>query len=106
MYRFPRTDLAMEAHALAAAEGALPGISAVTEHRDGLTVTTVTVSDEESARKLGKPVGRYYTLTLPEEPRRSSDCFRDASVALAALLRRLLPETPETVPCGARISAG
>lgn len=93
-----RTDLAAEAIFHADARGhARDGYSLREETREGLPVLAAEILTPAAADRLGKPVGRYYTLTLPEEPRRSSDCFRAAAAALAALLGRLLPEPHETV---------
>lgn len=56
-----RTDLALEAAALSG-EAELPGISVCRVQKHGLELTTVTVQNEEGARAIGKPSGRYITL--------------------------------------------
>ena len=56
-----RTDLALEAAALSG-EAELPGISVCRVQKHGLELTTVTVQNEEGARAIGKPPGRYITL--------------------------------------------
>ena len=56
-----RTDLALESAALSG-EAELPGISVCRVQKHGLELTTVTVQNEEGARAIGKPPGRYITL--------------------------------------------
>ena len=96
-----RTDLADEARRLrqrdAAAETALPGVEAGEERLFGLPVYTVEVRSEEGARRLGKPRGRYHTLSLPQHFERGAEDFGGAVRALAELLRRCIPGRIEQV---------
>lgn len=96
-----RTDLAMEARQIyqaAASEGReLPGVRVSEERLGTLTVSTVELSDPDSARKLGKPPGRYCSLELPEDYSRGRDSFQRCVEALSRLLRRCMPERFETV---------
>lgn len=91
-----RTDLAAEAHQLwrrrAGETTALPGVAAGEEVLEGLPVTRVEILDQEGARALGKPVGRYYTLDVSALWRREEEAPRRCARAAAALLRPLLPE--------------
>lgn len=87
-----RTDLALEAHQLhreTAAE--LPGVISRETTREGYSVTTVEVLDNEGAQALNKAVGRYVTLDLDGLLRRETDAFPRAAEALAAELEQLLP---------------
>ena len=90
-----RTDLALEARQLCAQSAELPGVSSRESVREGFAVTTVQVLDEEGARILGKPVGRYVTLELDGLLRRETDAFPRAVHALAAELEALLPPEPK-----------
>lgn len=56
-----RTDLALEAAALSG-EAELPGISVCRVQKHGLELTTVTVQNEEGARRHRQTAGRYITL--------------------------------------------
>lgn len=87
-----RTDLAAEAHQLRRGEGAeLPGVTAVTDRREGFERTVVTVEDERGAAALGKAEGRYVTLELEGLLRREEDAFRRAVRAVAAEVEGMVP---------------
>ena len=96
-----RTDLAGEAHRLwqrqADQTSALPGVKAREEQIKGLSLTSVEILDEEGARVLQKPPGRYYSFHLPASPRRGSACFVPAVELLAELIRRCLPSRAESI---------
>ena len=87
-----RTDLALEAaenlQAGGPAAGKLSGVVTRTEQRQGVSVTEVRILDETGARALGKPVGRYVTMELEEQP------FSQQAACLASLLAELLPRGP------------
>lgn len=102
MERFGRTDMASEAHRLwrgsVGATAAISGVRAAEETLCGLSVTAVEILSPEGEEKLNKPMGRYFTLELPQRLRRFDEAFPDAAMALAALLRRCLaPLRAETV---------
>lgn len=88
-----RTDLASESRRAALRErkdpGELPGVQAQERQLDGFSLTSVEILDERGAALLGKPVGHYYTLELPE---RTQPPLDRAAGALASVLRPLLPE--------------
>ena len=90
-----RTDLAVEAFGDGA--GALPGVSVGRWSENGVEVTEVTVSDNAAAQALGKPKGRYLTLTAPLLRERDADARLAVSGMLAEELARLLPEERGTV---------
>lgn len=91
MYRRFRTDLAAEQRELTASAGELKGVRAETQQRDGFDITTVEILDEEGARSLCKPIGKYITLGLEPLMCRTSEAFEDAAELLAELIRGLLP---------------
>ena len=92
-----RTDLACEAHEqyrLSERAAELPGVAVRQETLEGLPVTAVVLSSEESAARLGKKPGRYYTLDLPARFERGAEDFPRIAVAIAALIRRCLRDQP------------
>lgn len=95
MATFGRTDLASEVHAQLSRDpdsaGRLRGVKAEDGVLHGLPLCAVQVLDGEGAKLLGKPVGRYYTLKLPDPLNRSDSGFADAACALGELLGRCLP---------------
>lgn len=90
-----RTDLAIEAREIAEKSAKtltrLPGVRAEERRLSGHSVTLVEILDEEGAKALKKPVGRYCTLELTGK----REQFHSAVQALGTLLRELLPEGTE-----------
>ncbi len=96
-----RTDLAVEAHQLwreqAGEAAGLPGVRSEETEREGFPVTTVTVTDPEAGKAIGKPPGVYITLELDGLLRREENAFHRAVRAIAEELSPLLPEGPALV---------
>ena len=96
--RMRRTDLALEARELwqerTGAVDALPGVKAWDTVRDGLPVNAVEVLDAQGERALGKPKGRYVTLTMEGLSSREEGVFPRAVRAVAAELAELMREVP------------
>ena len=94
-----RTDLAVEA--LELGEGAetqeMPGMRHRDFERCGIPVTEVEILDDAAARRLGKPIGHYLTLTLGELPGRTGDTFERTVQAVTETLMGLLPKG-DTLP--------
>lgn len=90
-----RTDLALEAREIwtqgAGNETPLTGVQSSESLRDGYSVTTVRITNQQGEQALGKPVGTYITLELAGLKRREQDSFPRAVHALADELRPLLP---------------
>jgi spore protease len=64
-----RTDLALEAKEIAAQgqpTGVIPGIWSETDKADGITVTRMEIQTNEGAQKIGKMIGHYVTLEVPD----------------------------------------
>ena len=82
-----RTDLAMEAYTLWRQEAGettkLPGVKACEEESGGIKITRVDILDEQGAKLLGKPAGRYVTLELGAFSRREEGSFASAVEAVA-----------------------
>lgn len=90
-----RTDLALEAREIwtqgAGNKTPLVGVQSSERLRDGYSVTTVHITNQQGEQALGKPVGTYVTLELAGLKRREEDAFPRAVHALADELRPLLP---------------
>lgn len=97
-----RTDLAVEAWQLrmesADETAALDGVTAEEGERNGFSVTTVEVLNEQGAQALGKPVGKYISLELDGLLHREEDSFSRAAHAIAAELRTLLEHITDRAP--------
>ncbi|WP_281888318.1 GPR endopeptidase [Paenibacillus sp. YYML68] len=69
-----RTDLALEAHELAAAPGsAIPGVHTSTKNEEGIRVSLVDITSEEGSRAIGKLPGHYITIEVPELRKKDSE---------------------------------
>ena len=89
-----RTDLALEARELwqnsTQFSTKAEGVVQEERSRDGISVTTVTVTTPEGAQAIGKPEGRYVTLSLDGAQRRESDAFPRTVRAIAEELGQFL----------------
>ena len=74
-----RTDLALEAREIwqrsAAFSTNVEGVLHAEQVKDGIPVTTVEIRSEEGAKAIGKPKGRYVTLSLEDVQHRDSSAF-------------------------------
>jgi len=64
-----RTDLALEAKEIASEGQGTPDISGLwseTENKDGITVTRMEIQNDQAAQRIGKMVGHYVTLEVPD----------------------------------------
>ncbi len=90
-----RTDLAIEAKSLweSSTQGKtqLKGVVATDQMREGFPVTTVEILDDQGAAALGKPMGRYVTLSLDGFLRREEGSFHRAVKAISQEISLLLP---------------
>ena len=93
-----RTDLALEAKELweesARQTAKLEGVTAFTETREGFLTETVEILDERGEKALGKPAGRYVTLTMDGLARREEGAFPRAARAVGGELARLMDGVP------------
>ena len=84
-----RTDLAAEAYSALGDEAlSLRGAALRREELFGAPLLALEITEPEAAARLGKPVGRYYTLELPAHPRRAEAGFAGLARAAAELIRR------------------
>ncbi|WP_080840566.1 GPR endopeptidase [Cohnella massiliensis] len=80
-----RTDLALEAREAAQTDenGSIPGVTSETNKENGITVTRMHIQNEEGANRIGKMVGHYVTLEVPELRRGDSDLQDKVATAFA-----------------------
>ena len=87
-----RTDIATESfRQLDGSAEALTekqGVIAAHERLHGLEVMAVDIFNETGARTLGKPVGKYFTLDLPQRFERGAEQFEAAAKAVGDLICR------------------
>lgn len=84
-----RTDLAMES--IPVSERLPQGVQRREYTRHGFQVTDVRILTPEAASLLCKPLGRYLTVQTDRFFRREENAFSDGALALASLMRELLP---------------
>ncbi len=88
-----RTDMADEAQKLwqgsSRDKSSLPGVRASSTELNGLELTEVQIFDKEGEQVLGKAMGTYYSLLLPENFSRGADSFNAAVISMAELFKRL-----------------
>jgi len=91
-----RTDLALEAREIwresAQEQTELPGISAFEEKIRGMTVTRVSVLDDEGVNIISKPQGNYTTVEIPGITGRDAETFPNAIETVADELSSMLPD--------------
>ncbi len=97
-----RTDLAVEEQeSFSGEEGEIRGVSLRKWHHRGshIRMTEVSVMNEEGARAMGKPVGTYLTLDVPEMEKQDEDYHEEVSEELGrqlkALIEKMCPENTE-----------
>lgn len=86
------TDLAAEAREL---HPELPGIYEQTDKNNGISISRISIDNEDSARKIGKMCGKYVTLDLPELAVRESEAFHSMALQLAQELKTLMGNIKE-----------
>lgn len=93
-----RTDLAAELHLRH--QSTPSGVILQEEISHSVQIQTLQVTTPEGAAALGKPMGRYCTLTLPEEWERDPAGLMPACSLLAGQLQRLLPREGTVLVAG------
>lgn len=94
-----RTDLALEAHELfmEAAEE-IAGIELSDRSEGEIHITHVAVKDKEASQKIGKPIGNYVTLELPDLRYIDKNLYETAckkiSAEIGELLKGIDPKRP------------
>lgn len=85
-----RTDLAVEAREIAQGAGALEGVESREEKHGEVTLSRVRVLDERGVKALGKPVGTYVTVEVPNLGEAEDEIFFSALDAVAQELKTML----------------
>lgn len=93
-----RTDLAVELLENLRGRDEFSGVSEREYEREGLHIHEAEVTTERAARLLGKPCGRYLTLSLEALSRREEESFPRSVRVLAALIETLLPPLDSVAP--------
>jgi len=90
-----RTDMAYELRNRI--DGDVPGVRCETKIINELEVFKVEIINKEGECAIGKPIGQYYTLSLPQWFDRGSESFCTCVRTLAELINRCLPPVHENV---------
>lgn len=87
-----RTDLAIEAKEVYKEENnsEIDGLIVDEKEEDGTTITTVKITNEEASRKVGKPMGTYITLDIPEFTAYDGELMDDVSKTFGKILKNLI----------------
>jgi spore protease len=88
-----RTDLALEAHELAAqheSENQIPGVLNETTEEDGIILTKIHIQNEEGEKAMGKLQGHYITIEVPELRNKDTDLQDRVATKLAHEFERFL----------------
>ncbi|MBQ2897378.1 MAG: GPR endopeptidase [Clostridia bacterium] len=90
-----RTDLALEAkemyHEKVGDTTEIEGVVADSKEIDGVIVTHVEILNEKGSNNIGKPVGNYYTLEIPEFKEIGYAYYHLVSELLSEYLKKILP---------------
>lgn len=93
-----RTDLALEKRENLEA-GQIDGVISEKEERKGVAVTTITVTNQNGAKALGKPTGKYVTLEVTPFTK-NADLSDGRIEVLAQELLKLLPQEGTVLVAG------
>ena len=88
-----RTDLALEAREICKKNNnnsKIDGIEVINSEKDNLKVTTVNIKNEKGAKNLGKPIGSYITIEIPEFTVYDSETMERVSKTVFECLKDLV----------------
>lgn len=87
-----RTDLAVEAREIYEQENkrAISGVDIEEYIENDMKVTSVKVVNEEGERNIGKPVGEYITIEMPQFVQYDKDIMDDVSATLSKVLSNII----------------
>ncbi|GFZ30926.1 germination protease [Clostridium zeae] len=87
-----RTDLAVEARELYKQinKREADGIISEEEEIDNIKITTVKIMNEDGAAKIGKPIGTYITIDIPEFTHYDGEIMDDVSEVLNNSMQKLI----------------
>ena len=98
-----RTDMAAESFSQAGGAEKLQGVKVKNKVIEDarLEVTDITIETQEAAEKLGRPVGRYITLTATDSTfDMYSDSFRERAEVIAKAIKELCGECERFLAVG------
>lgn len=88
-----RTDLALEARELAGHAGQIPGVWSQVDQNNGITIDRMQIQTNEGAQRIGKMIGNYITLEVPELRKGDTDLQDQVATTFArefeAFLKRV-----------------
>lgn len=87
-----RTDLAIERRDIYESENekTIIGVGVKEEDFDEIKVTTVHIENEEGEKNMGKPIGKYITIELPELTQYDGAIMDEVAHVLAGTLEKLI----------------
>lgn len=84
--------------------GEISGVRYRAEQRGKLHLACIEIENEEGARALGKPMGRYMTLTFPDLPSMDADTLNDLNQMLCdelvSMMQTLAPNAKTVLVVG------
>lgn len=88
-----RTDLALEAREIykEKVNQEIPGVEVSNEHKEGILITRVRITNSEGESRMGKPMGTYITLEAPGIKDRDPEFEESISKEMANELKKILP---------------
>ncbi len=89
-------DLAVECSEV---RGTPEGVEVKKETSASCRIHIITVTNEEAAQKLGKPIGKYITIEFDEEPG-DNESLLELSKEVAKQLSGMLPKEGDILFCG------
>lgn len=92
-----RTDLAMESKT---AVKEICGVREETEEKNGVTITRIDVLEEQAAKILDKPIGRYVTLKAKPEDFMDGDRREEIAILLSEELRAMAKDADSIMTVG------
>ena len=90
------TDLAIEASAvenLSDKSKTNSGISSDTFTKNDITITEVNITNENGAKAVGKPIGKYITLEVPKLRDDITEVFDNTQKALTDELKKIIEKS-------------
>ena len=86
-----RTDLALEMHEmLTEAADELSGVTKETEETEGVKISRIKIGTKQAEEKMGRPIGNYITLELPDINLTLSEENEKISTVLKNELKKLI----------------
>ncbi len=80
------------------AAGTLPeGVEMTRETKEEVDVSTVDIVNEKGSKAIGRPVGRYVTITAPEMAGMRPEIDHRCALALADCLEKMRPDSDKPV---------